>query len=431
MAHHDGWSRVLTGTLLSALVLVAGPAAAQNLVVNATFDSDVSSWQILPSATDIQIAHRSNVGSTLGGGSGPGSLQLSMAFWNGSRGGCFQNVTISGGVEYLVEATLMLPTDIDNTAIDAQLLVEWWNAEGSVIDSDWIGVYPLDPNTWARASNSVVAPADAVTARIWLMVGTPALDNETVPGIALFDDVVFQEVGATQAQQVLFVPAAASAAGSNNTFWSTTGWFANQVSYPVELSAALLPPRQDNSGALSSLTAIGTVPANGFLEVTDLVAAVGESGKTGGLYIVATANAAGLPATLVEATTTTFTPNPSGAGVYGQGLPAVSAGTANQVVLPGVFQSSARRTNVGVLNTSASTLEVELAVTDASGQIVGITDWTLRPYEQRQTSVTNLGPSSISGGWVLVRRTSSGGSFRAYLSVVDQSSGDAIYTAGM
>jgi hypothetical protein len=421
----------MRGSVVALAMLVAGAATAQNLVTNAGFDGGVSGWQLTQGETDTQIAHRADVGSTLSGGSGPGSLQVEMSFWNGSLGGCYQQVTVNGGVEYRAEASLMLPTDIDNTANDAQMRIEWWDGDGWVIDSDWIGVYPLDADTWARASDSVVAPADAVTARVWLMVGTPALDNETVPGIALFDDVVLLEVGATQAQQVLFVPAAASAAGNNNTHWSTTGWFANQVGFPVQLAAALLPPGQDNTAALASLTSIGTVPAGGFLEVTDLVAAVGESGKTGGLYIVATADAAGLPATLVHATTTTFTPNPNGAGVYGQGLPAVPPGIANEVVLPGVFQGSARRTNVGVLNTSSATLEVTLQVTASDGQIIGTTDWTLLPYGQRQTSVTNLGASSINGGAITVTRTSTGGSFRAYLSVVDQSSGDAIYTAGM
>ncbi len=433
MTHQANKPQLSSTVLCLAFVIFvfAGAATAQNLVTNAEFNHDITGWQIAADTTDVEIAHRSNAGSSLTGGSGAGSLQVSMSFWNGSLGGCYQDVTVASGVQYTAEASVMLPTDTNNTANSARMRIEWLDKDNGVLDNDWLSDWGLGFNAWLRETDTVVAPYGAVTARLWLLVGTPALDNETIPGIALFDDIVFQQVGATQGQQVLFVPAAAAAAGNNNTYWSTTGWFANQVDFPVQLTAALLPPGQDNTAALTSLTSIGTVPAGGFLEVTDLVAAVGGTGKTGGLYIVATSNAAELPATLVRATTTTFTPSPSGAGVYGQGLPAVPAGIANAVVLPGIFQNSARRTNVGVLNTSSSTLELSLRLTGRDGQVLEITTWTLQPYEQRQTSVTNLGASSINGGAITVTRTSAGGSFRAYLSVVDQSSGDAIYTAGM
>jgi len=415
--------------MLAALV-VAAPAMAQNLVTNPTLDHDISGWLIYSDDGTLEIAHRADTGSTLTGGSGAGALELKSYSWNGGGAGPYQDVVVTEGVEYLAEASVFLPSG-DNTADGAFLAVKWTDDEGVWLGTDFLNDQGLGWDTWLRESGAFVAPSGAVTATLWALVSTPILEGETVPGIALFDDILFEEEGSSVATQVLYVPAAASAAGLKNTMWTTTGWFANQVAYSVSIAGAFLRQGQDNSTAIKSLTPIATVPPSGFLEVKDIFAAVGGAGASGGIYLEFSASAVGLPATLVHATTTTFTPNPSGDGVYGQGLPAVGPGIVHHVVIPGVFQSAERRTNLGVLNTSGSTLELAVAISGPDGRNVAAVDWTLRPYEQRQVSLQSLGVASLSGGYAQVTRNSLGGSFRAYVSVVDQSSGDAVYTAGM
>lgn len=117
-------------------------------------------------------------------------------------------------------------------------------------------------------------------------------------------------------------------------------------------------------------------------------------------------------------------------GVYGQGLPAVGPGVLNRVVIPGLFKNPSQRTNVGVLNTSAQTLDVDVDIWDDEGVKIAEAFWTLLPYSHRQSSLNSIGAGSMSGGTVIITRRSSGGSFRAYTSTVDQKSGDAVYNPG-
>ena len=111
-------------------------------------------------------------------------------------------------------------------------------------------------------------------------------------------------------------------------------------------------------------------------------------------------------------------------------LPAVPAGTATAVTVPGVFQGASHRTNIGAVNTSGSTVILSVEVFSSDGQLVAGTQWTLGAYEHVQVPVTSLGVGNASGGYVTFTRISSAGSFRAYASVVDQESGDSVYTPG-
>ncbi|HHQ48309.1 MAG TPA: hypothetical protein ENK19_05435 [Acidobacteria bacterium] len=420
--------RIALGTLTAALL--CAPAVAQNLVPNGTFDHDISGWST--SDSTVKFAFRGDAGSTLPGGSGPGSLEVQQFFWNGGSGGPHtDDIQVTAGTTYTLSGAAFLPDSTDNVADDVDLYLSWRNADGYETAREWVGIYPIEKGKWLTAAKDLVAPSGAVAVRIWAVVGNPVLENETRPGVAYFDDIVFVEKGATAARQVLFVPASASAHGRNGTLWTTTGWFANAVAYPVEIKAAFLRQGQDNGSAVGQLTSLGTVPANGYLEVKDMAAKIGGAGLTGGIYIEATAQAANLPATLVHLITYTFTPNPGGSGGYGQGVPAVDPGTKNDVTIPGVYQNAAYRTNIGVLNTSASTVEIRVTITGADGKVLGTATWTLKPYEQKQVSVTDLGVNDASGGFVTFTRSGSAGSFRAYATVVDQHTGDAVYTGGM
>lgn len=411
-----------------ALALVATPAAAQNLVTNGTFDHDVSGWTT--SNPDVAFLFRSDAGNTLSGGSGPGSMEVQYSIWGGGSGPV-QEIQVTAGTTYTCSGTAFLPDSTDNMADGADFLVQWLDGDGFRIGSDWLGLWPIEKGRWLSVSTDLVAPSGAVKAQVFAIVINPSLENETRPGVAYFDDIVVVEKGATGAKQVLFIPASASAHGQNGTFWTTTGWFANNVDLPVDLNAAFLRQGQDNSSALTSLTKIGTVPAGGYLEIQDVAAKIGGAGLSGGIYIEATAQGSGLPATLVTATTYTWTPNPGGSGGYGQGLPAVGVGAKSAVVIPGVYQGADYRTNIGALNTSGVTVEIDVRVLGPSGSELGSATWTLKPYEQKQISVTALGINSASGGFVTLTRLGTGGSFSAYASVVDQSTGDAVYTPGM
>ncbi|NOZ79296.1 MAG: hypothetical protein GXP48_09010 [Acidobacteria bacterium] len=418
------------GVIATVLILSIAPAAAQNLLANGTFDQNIEGWST--SWSSVTLIYHADVGNTLSGGSGPGCLEVWHANPDGgSRGATNVNiVSVSPGETYTVSGAALVPDSEDNIADRADFVVFWFDAGNQYVNGSWLHLWPAVRGKWLTASRDVVAPAGAVNAMMGPVVTNPHLDSETRPGVAFFDDLVFMVKGATTATQDLFIPASASAHGKNGTFWTTTGWFANNTSLPVTLKAAFLKQGQDNTAAMASLTEIGTIPASGFLEIKDLAAKVGGAGLSGAIYIRATATADWVPSRLVDATTYTFTPNPSGPGGYGQGVPAVGVGSKSTVFIPGLYQGNGYRTNIGILNTSAVQFDVKVWAFDSNGTMKGQVTWTLRPYEQKQVGVTSLSGFSVSGGYVVFSLVGNSGSFQAYATVVDQETGDAVYTAG-
>lgn len=415
---------VAAAVVLSSIV-VCPCVFSQNLVSNAELDHDIVGWE--SPGTTIEVVHRPSDGSDLAGGSGPGCLEVQHFFWNGGSNGAGQTVgPVVEGANYDFKGSYFLPTS-DNVADSVSIAVNWRDADGYAVSTSSISAWPLVMDAWTVLEDQFVAPAGATQALVKLAVGNPNLPDETRPGLAYFDDIWLAEQGIDVATQVLFVPAAASVHGLGGTFWSTNGWFSNMVGFPVTVSGAFLRQGQNNTDAIANLTEIGVIPPLGFLVIEDIVALLGGEEEAGGVYLEATAQAGGLPATLIYGTTHTFTPNPDGGGVYGQGLPAVDAGNRNMVVAPGAFQGSIFRTNVGALNTSGETIVLQVSILDDAGIEVAGEAWTLPPYSHRQKSLSAFGTGPLNGGTVTLTRTSDPGSFRAYTSTVDQATGDAVY----
>lgn len=226
---------------------------------------------------------------------------------------------------------------------------------------------------------------------------------------------------------VLYLSAAASAPGAAGTYWYTDAWIHNRADVDVDVVGAFLAQGRDNSSVLASLQPLGTIVAGGFLEVADIVSALGQSGKVGGVYLAATPLEATGTADLIAASSHTWTGNPFGDGTYGQGITAVSAGTEDELRAPGLIQSSAFRTNVGVLNTSNADITVRVRILDSSGMQRADVLWDLQPYDQRQASLPSLGLSQLAGGTCVFSVTAGPESFIGYASIVDNDSGDAFY----
>jgi len=416
--------------VLAIVTMLAAAGTAQNLVINGTFDHDITGWNT-SNETTLKVLFRSDAGNTLAGGSGPGSLEIQNYFWNGSSGPAHSDpISVEEGATYTFRAAAFIPDSNDNVAQGGLLWVRFYDADDFYLGDGPTLYVTSERGVWKAADTEVIVPSGTASVRIFPAVTNPVLDNETRPGVVYFDDISLVKAGASTSTQVLFVPAAASAHGRNGTFWTTSGWFTNLTATPVEIEAAFLKPGQDNTAAIGSLTRLGTVPANGFLEVDDMVAKVGAAGLSGGLYLVASAPGAGLPAEMVEVTTYTFTPNSGGDGGFGQGVPAVGPGAKGAVVLSGLFQNADYRTNIGAVNTSSSPVTLDVTLRGADGTVAGSATWNLPPYGQKQVSVKDLGVTSITGGSVSFGRTSASGSFQAYTTVVDQKSGDAVYILG-
>jgi hypothetical protein len=226
---------------------------------------------------------------------------------------------------------------------------------------------------------------------------------------------------------VLYLPAAASTPGAAGTHWYTDAWIHNRAGVGVNVVGAFLDQGTDNSAALASLQPLGSIAAGGFLEIADVVSALGQPGGVGGVYLAATPLGATPTADLITASSHTWTGNPYGQGTYGQGIAAVSAGVEDELRATGLIQSSAYRTNVGVLNTSNAEITVRVRILDGSGSERADVLWDLQPYEQRQESIASLGVGQLAGGTCVLGVTSGPESFIAYASIVDNHSGDAVY----
>ncbi len=408
-----------------ALFLMVSPAGAQNMLTNPSFESDGSGW--VEGNQNVEVIFRSDLGSTLIGGSGPGSLELRFSFWNGAGSGVFQDVTATEGVTYTAAFSAFAPS-LENPAAGAPLIIQWYDAGDDLIDQ--VGIHPTFVyDHWMRIEGEVTAPAGTASVRVFPTVSNPDDDEETRPGILYIDDVLFAVAGSGTTMQEVYYPAAASIEGLLGTFWTTDGWFRSTAASPVDLFGAFLPGGgQDNSAAVAAMVMLGTIPAGGSLEVADIVGMLGGGGQTGGVYLRAEA-VGGTSLPFLYATSYTSTPNSEGGGSYGQGIPAVDRGGTVMTVAPGTFQNAERRTNAGVLNTSNRTITVRVQVVDDVGATAATATWTLEPYGQRQVSLPSLGVQRINGGSVVFEMTSGTGSYRGYTSIVDAITGDAVFTA--
>lgn len=411
---------------VAILFLMVSPAGAQNMLTNPSFDSDGSGWSVDNSSL-VQAIYRSDVGSTLIGGSGPGSLEIQFSLWNGASGGVHQDVAVAEGVTYTIACSSYAPS-VDNPAADAPLFVQWYDEDDIFIDQ--LAFHPTFVyDQWMRIGGDATAPPGAARVRVGPTVSNSIDNEETRPGILYTDDVFFAVAGSGTTMQEAYYPAAASVAGLQGTFWTSDGWFRSTAASPVDLFGAFLPGGgQDNSAAVAALVPLGTIPAGGSLVVTDIVGMLGGGGKTGGVYLRAEA-VGGTSLPFLYATSYTSTPNPEGGGSYGQGIPAVDRGAKVMTIAPGAFQNAERRTNVGVLNTSNQTIMVLVQVVDDLGNVAATTTWTLEPYGQRQASLPSLGVQRLDGGSVVFEMTSGAGYLRGYTSTVDAITGDAVYTA--
>ncbi len=411
-------------TAMVGLLLITSQASAQNLLTNPSFDADGVGWT--SANEDIEAIFRSTVGSTLVGGSGPGSLEVRYAFWNGSSGGVWQEVQVNEGTTYNAAFSAYAPTD-DNPAADAPLIIQWYDSDGLVIEQ--VGFHPTAfvSDQWMRIEGQRTSPPGAVVARVLATVTNPIDPEGTLPGILYVDDVWFAVEGTGVTIQEAFYPAGASVAGLAGTFWTTDGWFKSTSGADVDLYGAFLPQGTNNSAAVASPIALGVIPANGSLVVEDIISELGGAGRTGGVYLRAEA-IGGTQLPYLFATSYTSTPNPGAGGSYGQGIPAVGVGLKGITVAPGAFQNSKRRTNAGALNTSAFAIAIRVVVIDRNGVPAGSQAWDIPPYSQRQVSLPNIGVTSLDGGSVVFELLSTAGSYRAYTSTVDAITGDAVYT---
>ncbi len=222
----------------------------------------------------------------------------------------------------------------------------------------------------------------------------------------------------------LLYPAVARVAGSGGTSWGTDAWLLNTGGGFAEVTLELWP-----TGGGAPLTAdLGYELAPGEqATLEDLVHSIfGLDGTQGALAVHADQ--------LLLATSRTF--NNAPVGEFGQFIPARSigemAGVGERQVLPGAVQSTAFRTNLGLVAVGGRA-ETELTLRAADGTVLASAARTLAAGEQVQDRVANIfGVTGFDGATVEIvpgPTSEPAAKVVGYLSVVDNLSTDPTFAS--
>jgi hypothetical protein len=234
---------------------------------------------------------------------------------------------------------------------------------------------------------------------------------------------------AVAAQEVQWIPAAASNPGLQGTVWTTDLWlYSRVVDAPINVYAAFLPGQAGNESP-TEITIV--VPQETAVEINDAVATLFGESRPGAIRLRSE-----YPFWAQSKTT-----NDGGAaGSYGQGIPSFSAAQAvNGSILLGAANrpgGDGVRTNVGFVNAGSGSGEVQVGVyDDTTGSPIGSTRVELGPNGWFQGDVFALvgaADQTVDHATVHALMVGSGELLPiAYLSRVDNRSGDGTFIAGL
>lgn len=217
---------------------------------------------------------------------------------------------------------------------------------------------------------------------------------------------------------VLYVAAAANSPGANNTFFQTDVWIQNPSgSEPLTVAVTFLPGGQDNTQRPSVNVTVAPLQQ---LLVPNVLQSLFQTGGGGALRLAAAAPF------LVTSRTYNNPSNASEVGTYGLSFPGLTlADSMGRGTIAGLSNNASYRSNVGVLNPQPYAINLQFALYDEGGALLGEGTRPLLPLEwfQANTIFSFLNVNTTADGAYLVINSTEG-SFFAYGSVVDQKSGD-------
>jgi len=225
------------------------------------------------------------------------------------------------------------------------------------------------------------------------------------------------------------IAAAAHVAGLEDTDWRTDLEVCNVGGSSVNVRIDLLRSDENNASPSTVSLDVDGMACRRFGDVLDSMfsyegsAALAIETKTG----------------VVVASSRTF--NTTDVGTFGQCLPAFpddeafSAGQEARIVqlAQSLASASGFRTNMGFVNRTATPVTVDVDLRDGSGSSLGTLAVQLQAFEHRQINrvFRQVTPAAVNNGMAVVSTTSTGASFVAYASVVDNASGDPVYIPAM
>jgi len=221
----------------------------------------------------------------------------------------------------------------------------------------------------------------------------------------------------------LTVPVVAGLTGSHGTHWVSDLRLFNGGGSTVQVDLTFRP---EITSAGSTVTATKSVAPGRVLALDGIVTATfGQTETKGSLTITPESGSA-----TILATSRTYNTG-SGAGTYGQLVPAVASGfgSGSHATVLHMDQDATFRSNIGICEVSGGTVTVRYALKNASGTTLGTKTIQLGPHELLQVNkiFTDLGVAPQDNTRVDFFLDAGTGSFTAYGTLVDNTSGDGIY----
>ncbi|HNX49525.1 MAG TPA: YCF48-related protein [Thermoanaerobaculaceae bacterium] len=259
-----------------------------------------------------------------------------------------------------------------------------------------------------------------ITANAAFYAFASVIDNHT-------GDPVFIPARRAPLATPLYLATAAHVAGAAGTNWRSDVEVHNAGTTQATFSIALLKRGQVNA---SPVTQTFTIEPGRSALYGDVIDSVFHFQGAAALRVTPLVGS-------VQVNSRTY--NQRSDGTFGQLVPALADAMAfeagEQARLVQLAQSasltSGYRTNIGLVNASAVTGTVEVALYAADGTLLGTLpaqDTTLRPYEYRQIDQAfgKVTSAAVDDGFAVVSTRTSGGRFFAYASVIDNRTGDPV-----
>lgn len=219
------------------------------------------------------------------------------------------------------------------------------------------------------------------------------------------------------------LPSSVHAPGIGGAFYTTTLTVANTGTTSAAVTLKFLGHDQDGT---NGPTATQTLLPGASVTYPDVLAELfgAPSGAYGAILITA-------QTTSLNVVAENSTPNPGGAGTFGQSVPALAAAdlvtNSSGRTIVAVTDDANFRTNLVLANATSTPVTVSLALLDAGGATLGTSSASLLPFEMTQIGAvgrTIAGGSNVTNATLVLTTATSGGSFAAYASVIDNGTND-------
>jgi len=409
---------VRVSAAVGVAVLGVSLAAAQNLVDNGDFDTDVGGWTQLSGGITLSWDGTSDYQ----GQPASGSAMILNSASGQSNSGVTQCIEgIIGSESYELSAWLKAPTG-QSADGNARVFMWWYTGPGCT------GTQSLGPTTpffntsddWVlQEAAGVQAPLESQSATVYLNVAK----TSEVPGeyMVSFDHVSL--IGKSLERVLSFIPAAGLAPGDAGSFWVTDLEVNNPNNETMTYELWWLPRGEDNSEPMrSELFTLNAEESRRHRNVLGEVFGLDPDDAPFGALAIASDREGTLAMARVF-----NQPLSDGVGTFGQAIPGVPAKSMirqnERLRILFMSEDDELRANIGCQNGTAANLRVMIELFDASGQSYGLETLDLPPYSNNQINRIFRDWAPISG-YVDVWSTTSRASFYCYGSVLDNISSD-------